>query len=500
MVLPTGGGKSVIAVDVIAGAVAKGARALVIGHRKELIDQFYVHLGRVGLTPGIMRGDDERTDAAAPVQVGTIQTLVRRDLPPADLVFVDEAHRCPGDSYARVLEAFPKATVIGLTATPQRLDGKPLRDQFDAMVEVETYSELIDEGAIVAPIVYAPRKEVDLSKVHTVAGDYNEGELAEAMMAVVGNVAQEWIDKAGGRQTVVFAVNIAHSREIVESFKDAGITRVAHLDGETPKWERERILLDLETGKLQVVVNVGVLCEGWDQPSVKCCVMACPTKSLTKWMQTAGRVLRPWCKVCRVAACDVPGHKSEVPVLLDHGSNVDRHRMPHEDRDWSLDGKPKNKSATAYRTCPACYAYVEKMPCPVCGHAPAVASREVKKVDGVLDRVNAQIKKQQAEASADPKRAFFDARVEEAKKKGYAPGWPSVKYKEKYDQWPSWAWSQSVKADFHKDTDWQERVAKRKREREFWEEKKRAEQAAAPPVEEPTTPEQEVYGDDLIPF
>ena len=164
---PTGSGKTVIAIAVsmLRRAVELGDRVLVIAHRTELIDQFWSALYRQGITAGVMRGQDERTDPSAPVQRGTIQTLTRRDLPPASLVVVDEAHRVPGESYTRTLEAYPGATILGLTATPSRLDGRPLSDAFDALVQAASYSELIDEGSILAPIVYAPRKAPDLSKV-----------------------------------------------------------------------------------------------------------------------------------------------------------------------------------------------------------------------------------------------------------------------------------------------------------------------------------------------
>lgn len=461
LVAATGSGKSVMACSMIARAVALGDSVLVIGHRKELIDQFYVHLGRVGIVPGILRGSDERTDPSARVQVGTIQTLVRRDLPPASLVIVDEAHRTPGDSYARVLQAYPRATVLGLTATPCRLDGQPLAEYFDVLVESAPYSELIDAGAIVAPIVYAPRKAPDLSTVRKVAGDYDEGQLDTVMRAphVIGDVVDTWLERAQGRRTVVFAVSVAHSKELCSEFQTEGV-RAAHLDGTTPEDERAQILLDLETGKLQVVCNVGVLTEGWDQPSVKCCVMARPTLSLTFHMQTAGRVLRPWCPECRFACCI---HQSQKPILLDHAGNVARHGLPHEDRVWSLDGKAKLKSETKARVCPSCYAYVEGMPCPLCGYAPPVAKRELRKAPGVLERIDSAIARERA---ADPQRAFYDAQVDSARKKGFKPGFASAKYKEKFGGWPPWAWSQATLASY--DAEWRERVTKRERERAFW--------------------------------
>ena len=472
MSCPTGGGKTVIATAMIATAIGFGSRVVVIVHRKELVDQFNFHLRSMGIAAGVMRGCDERTDPSAVVQLATIQTLVRRVLPPADLVIVDECHRVPSDSYARTLEAYPRATVFGLTATPCRLDGRPLREHFDAMVQVASYSELIDQGAILAPIVYAARKPPDLAKVRTVAGDYHEKDLELAVREphVIGDVVAEWKAHSDGRRTVVFAVGIDHSNDLAERFGDEG-ARVAHLDGTTPEYERSRILLDLELGKLDVVCNVGVLTEGWDQPKVKCAVMARPTKSLTLWMQCAGRILRPW--------------GEQAPLILDHSGNVDRHGLPHEDREWSLDGAVTRRPSGCLRVCQTCYGYVDGSPCPLCGAVAAAGERrELRKADGVLERIGKNIEK---ERSSDPKRAYFDDQVEQAQRKGFKPGYASAKFKEKFGAWPSWAWSQGVKADFAKNAEWQGRVAKKTREREFWQKQQQAgdslEDVAAPAEE-----------------
>ena len=481
IVAPTGSGKTVIGVAIALLAMAQGARVLWIAHRKELVDQAWGAFYRRGVVPGVLRGQDERTDPAALVQVGTIQTLARRDLPPADFVFVDEAHRCPGDSYARVLAGYPAATVFGLTATPARLDGEPLRAHFDAMGGVAPYSTLIDGGAILAPVVYAARQAPKTERLHRTGGDYRLDELEAAVREphVVGDVVDRWLELsgvgpggeklAGRRKTVLFAVGIAHSRELVELLR-AERVRAAHLDGTTPEGEREQILLDLELGKLELVSNVGVLCEGWDQPSVKCCVMARPTLSLTLWMQCAGRILRPWCGLCGVPRCEE--HPQVAPLVLDHSGNVGRHGLPHEDRNWTLDGPGRKPPGDAIRLCPKCNGYVKKSPCELCGFAAPVARRAIRTSDGVLERVDAAIA---AERSKDPKRAEFDKLADEARRKGFKPGYASAKWKEKHgDKWPPWEWSQALKAEFAKDADWQEREAKRSRERAFWKEQNEA--------------------------
>jgi DNA repair protein RadD len=466
LVAPTGSGKTAIACMVIAGALSHDQRILVLGHRKEICDQFWGALNAQGITAGVMRADDERRFDLSPVQIGTVQTLVRRELPPADLVFVDEAHRIPGDSYQRILDAYPKATIIGLTATPCRLDGVGLRNYFDALLEVEKYSELTFLGWLSAPIVYAPKFDVDLSGVRKMHGDYEERALERVMTQphVVGDVLREWKEKACGRSTVIFAVGIEHSKAIAAQFAAEGIA-CAHLDGTTPEDERIQILCDLEVGRLQVVSNVGVLCEGWDQPRVKCCVMARPTLSLTLYMQCVGRILRPWEKV--------------VPIVLDHAGNTARHGLPHMDREWSLDGAPKQDKKTTHTVCNQCFAYVERFPCPLCDYSPPVVSREVRVADGVLERIDAAIERDRAAEKTDPRRAYFDKMADQARERGFKPGFASAKYKEKYGEWPPWAWSQSVRDQFAQDEQWQEDLARTEARRAFWQARK----AAAPPIE-----------------
>ena len=498
---PTGSGKTVMAVQMIVTGLTLGARFLVIAHRKELIDQFYSQLRRVGITPGIMRGSDDRTDAEASVQLGTVQTLTRRQLPPADIVFVDEAHRVPGDSYARVLQAYPKATVLGFTATPCRLDGRPLKEHFDVLIESAPYSVLLDGANILAPIVYAPMRPPDLSKVRKVAGDYDEGQLSAVMgrAHVIGDVVRTWQHRAEGRKTVVFAVSVEHSRGLRNRFEAEGV-RVAHLDGTTPEAERTRVLVDLELGRLDVVCNVGVLCEGWDQPAVKCCVMARPTLSLTLWMQCAGRILRPWCPACGGKCVDSSHPPYVPPILLDHSGNADRHGLPHEDRQWSLEGRATRQVQTIYRVCAGCYAYVDRMPCPLCGYQAEVKKREIREAPGVLKRIDENIAKEKAQAverfSADPRRAYFEAQAEIARKRGFKPGYASAKFKEKFnDEWPPWAWSKALITECAKDGDWQARIEKKAREREFWQER---EAKRAPAEEVAYEPEPDESGIDSL--
>jgi superfamily II DNA or RNA helicase len=198
--------------------------------------------------------------------------------PRADLVFIDECHRSLARSYVELLGHYPRAVIIGLTATPYRADGKGLGDMYDALVLVSSPRELIDHGYLVEPRVFTVPESAmpDLDGVRVRGGDYDEKALERAVdrSVLVGNIVEHWLKHAGGIRTVAFAVSVAHSRHIVERFREAGVA-AEHLDGATPTTERDAILARLEEGTTTVVSNVGCLCEGYDQPAVNRALRAC---------------------------------------------------------------------------------------------------------------------------------------------------------------------------------------------------------------------------------
>jgi len=375
--LPTGSGKTLTSASILISAMAKGKRVMFAAHRKELIDQTVCAFGRLGVADiGVVRASDRRYRPSAMCQIASVQTLARRQpIPGVALVVIDECHRGLAKSYAQALfMAYPTARFLGLTATPIGPNGRALGGVFDSLVEGATYSELIAEGHIVEPIVFTTPTQADLSDCRTSGGDYNLEDLEKAVNrgSLIGNIVAEWQRHASELRTVVFAVSVLHSRAIVERFASAGVA-AEHLDGETPEDQRAAILARLEAGTTRVVSNVGVLCEGWDMPSVKACVLACPTKSLVKFMQCAGRVLRPW--------------EGIRPIILDHAGNIDRHGMPHEDREWSLEAKPKRKGGGApMKSCTSCYAYVPAS-CRVCPHCGAEFEAAIKREPKGLDEV-----------------------------------------------------------------------------------------------------------------
>ncbi len=445
LVIPTGGGKTLTASEVMRLAVSLGNRVLFVVHLRELVDQTVRALSRLGFSDvGVMRGDDDRVDPHAMVQVASIQTLARRVKPGADVIILDEAHRSLADTYARhIFGAYAEAVIIGLTATPCRGDGRPLGERYEEMVIGATYSQLIADGHIANPRVIAPKTTPDLSRVRRIGGDWDEGELERIMRGLVGHIIPTWQEYAEGRSTVVFASGIDHSKDIAARFRAVGVA-AEHLDGTMPSNERERLIAGLRSGRITVLSNCAVLTEGFDAPEVRCAIIARPTLSLVLHMQTAGRALRPG---------------AVQPLIIDHANNVERHGLPHEDRTWSLDGpvvRPKTKNP--YKTCKGCFAYIpmRATECPYCGFVHVAEARELPEEHDA----------EMAEVSpAMVERAFFVDQVQRCQRFGMKPGAAGYKFKERFGRWPPWAWSQEAKRIFEADWLWKERCDERARVR-----------------------------------
>jgi DNA repair protein RadD len=261
LVAPTGSGKTVIASAIVQGAVAKGKRVLFLAHRRELIDQAASKLWACGIDAGIILAG-RRPRPEQPVQVASVQTLWTRafrgtsmEAPLADVIVVDEAHHVRAQTYGKILDHYPNAVVLGLTATPCRGDGRGLGNVFGTLVECPGVQELIDLSFLVPTKVYAPSTP-DLSGIRVERGDYVESQLAERVNTdrLVGDIVDHWLRLAEGRKTVVFATGVAHSLHIRDEFRRSGVW-AEHIDGTTPIEEREAILKRLSEGTVKVVTN-----------------------------------------------------------------------------------------------------------------------------------------------------------------------------------------------------------------------------------------------------
>lgn len=368
-VSPTGSGKTTVYSHLSWQIDGAGRRVLVLVHRRELAAQGCNRLREFGVNFGlIMAGESPRPSAR--VQVASVQTLVRRPvMPDADLVICDEAHLSTAGTWQKILEQYPKARILGLTATPWRLSGKPLAGQYDEHVVIATPTELRESGSL-CPYNGFSYKTPDLSDVKTVAGEYNEKQTAEKMSAsvIVDSVVEEYGKHARDLSTIVYAVTVEHSKQLTARFKAAGVA-AEHLDGTTPIEARKAVLRRVESGQTRVLVNCGLFIEGLDIPRLKVCIDAAPTKSLARAIQRWGRVRRPWNGV--------------TARIHDHSFNVRLHGLPDAERDYSLSAKPEKPPSLS--TCEVCLALYSGPACPSCDHVNEVRVTEAREIQTIDD-------------------------------------------------------------------------------------------------------------------
>jgi DNA repair protein RadD len=443
LVAPTGSGKTLLAASMIEGAAKLGRRVWFLAHRVELVAQASEKLDGFGVPHGVMMrafrdaSGSSRERPGEPVQVASVPTVARRAHvgPSPDVVFVDEAHRSLAASYAGILEAHPGATVIGLTATPWRSDGRGLGDLYQSLVVVADVRDLVRRGFLCdyTGFLY---DDPDLGGVKVRRGDYDERQLGEVMggASILGRMVERWREHADGLATVVFAVSVEHSKRIVADFIAAGVA-AEHLDGETPADLRRGILARLADGRTQVVSNVGVLVEGVDVPCIACVILACPTLSLSRYLQMVGRGMRP--------------HPGKARLRIhDHAGCIARHGLPDLPRDWSLESDVSVTREAKRRTdsgevlvCRGCGATCEKgVPaCPECGKSFQRQARKVVEVAGLKPIDLDDVRRTRGERETD--REEFRALVAEQEQRGEEPGWAARVWRMRHGgEAPRWSW------------------------------------------------------------
>jgi superfamily II DNA or RNA helicase len=348
--LPTGGGKTVIFCSIAQEFISQSQPVLVIAHREELITQAAAKLESfTGKKVGIIKAG-YKPDPSCLVQVASIQSLARREKPPASLVIFDEAHHCYSRTYAEIFKYYTEQSsyILGCTATPRRGDGKGLRNLhdkisgFEELVTGLTVNDLISDGFLSDFKVFVSSSIADASAagLRTTAGDYNQSDLAEFVKEkiIIGDVVETWLEYAKHKRTVLFAVSVDHSKELAEAFQQSGIA-AEHLDGTTPIEERKAILDRFRLGETLVLCQHSIVTEGVDIPLIEAVQFTRPTKSLTIWFQAIGRALRP-----------APG-KSHA-IVIDHTDTHLNLPLPKGDIKWSLDTS-KNRLKKNI-TCPKC--------------------------------------------------------------------------------------------------------------------------------------------------
>jgi len=434
---PTGCGKTALSVGLVKGARLKGKRVAFLANRIQLVEQASSTFRKYGIDHGVIQGENSRREYEN-VLVCSIQTIARRGIPDVDFIIIDEAHGVAGSKdYRGIIETFAGKPVIGLSASPFAKGlgkvydslGGPL---FERMVIASSIRELIDDGFLVDCDIYAPG-EPDMTGFKQVKNrfgelDYSDMDVGEATdkPELIGDIVTHWMKLAKGTPTVVFASNIAHSKHIVEQFLAAGVT-AEHIDCYDDTDTRRETLKRFESGKTTIISNSALLAEGWDAPFCQTLILARPTKSLIRYLQMAGRVLRPADGKTRA-------------LILDHSGTVKHLGFPTDDLPLELDdGKPK-KSAQAKKkeklptACAKCSFMKTAHKCPACGFAPEKQS-DVHMADGELvkqDRGAKKVKATQAE-----KQQFFSELLGLKSMRSYSEGRIANIFREKFGVWPN---------------------------------------------------------------
>lgn len=392
LVLPTGAGKTAIASYIAKGVAERARRVYFCCHRTELVEQTSATWSKYGIGHGFIAAN--RPAPSATANVCSIDTLRHRllSVPEPEVAVWDEAHHLGAAGWQAIMNHWSTCWHIGLTASPWRLDGVGLGRQFDEMVEGPSTAWLMERGYLSSYEIFAPNPP-DMTGVRRQAGDYSRREAAERMDVPkrIGDMLTHWRRHAHGMRTVAFGVNVADSRMIVDRFNGAGVPS-AHLDADTPKDERARVIRDFAAGRLTVVSNVGLFGEGFDlsaiaqtDVTVDCLIDAAPTQSLAAVLQRWGRVLRP---------------KDYAAVILDHAGNSNRHGFPDDPREWSLadrektgrGGKADPDAPPPPFTC-RCFRQIRRpLPstCPHCGESLQAMAKPVEEGEGELRRMTAE--------------------------------------------------------------------------------------------------------------
>jgi len=449
--LPTGAGKSIIMGHIAKACIDKGNKVLALMHRRGLVGQLGNRFESCGVTSGTIMSGVE-SNLSNKVQIGTNQTFSRRRLfekidpetgglfkpwqHPADVVLLDEGHRSLSKSFQNTLEAYKDKVVLGFTATPVLSSGAGFCAYYEKLIQPVTVQELIDIGSLV-PGVYYGLSAPDLENIKMVAGDYEKKTLGERVKdpKIIGDIVENWNRIAFGKKTLVFAVNVKHSKAIVYEFTRNGIA-AEHLDAHSSDEKRDEIIKRFRVGEIQVLSNVGIFIEGTDIPEIECVCLARPTKSIGVYLQMIGRGARPF-----------PG--KENFIVLDHGKNINEHGFYEDPIEWTLAGKeisykkpvPREKKEKYKMTCHVCSAIFTGNICPQC-------YTEVENYGKKIEAIGAELKrlKEDETKSTDKRKGVALRRLQpsiligmlkhEANRLGKSDKWIRAQYKSINDRWP----------------------------------------------------------------
>ncbi len=387
LVLPTGAGKTVIFSELAKDFVAQDKNVLILVHRRELVKQACEKLDLIDVEYGVIAsGFDSNQDSS--LQVASVYTLWRRiaankDTFVPDVIIFDEAHHVAAGTWTTIIDKYKTALRVGVTATPIRLDNRPLGKFFDRLINGVQVNHLVSKGYLCDHKVFAGAKLPDLSKLKERRGDYQAKDLKKVMdqPVIIGDAVHQYKKHLSNKPAIAFCVDIAHATKVLQQFKKEGV-KAELLTGSMKLDERDNVLNRLRSHKTHVVVSVDVISEGTDLPCVSGAILLRPTKSQALYMQQVGRILRP--------------EKDKTAIVLDHVGNTYRHDFIDIERHWKLEfdhEKIKKLPKPIFITCKNCgFVYKPQKSCPNCGLK--VSKKELLAIEGELKELKRQEEKQ----------------------------------------------------------------------------------------------------------
>lgn len=389
---PTGVGKTNLSAALIKSIFDAGKRVIFAVHRADLLHQTALTFKRFGI-PFSYIAAGQHYNPYHRVFIASIPTLQNRlGRYPADWVFIDEAHLSASAGWSKTIAHYKSkgAKLIGLTGSPERLDGKPLGDVWDTLVLGPSTRWLIENGFLSRYRAFAPAG-IDLTGVHVRGGDYVQSEIDDLMAgkAVLAGAVKHWRKYAAGKRTIAFAPSVKRAEALAAEFREHGVMAVS-IDGTTPSEDRKAAFNAFADGDISVITSVNLFCEGFDlaaqvdrDVTVEAVLLYRPTQSLALHLQQIGRALRK---------------KPDPAIILDLVGNLARLGLPDEEREWSLEGRNK-KAAPSVLVCKECFASHDPAPvCPECGYVYEKAAKDGPGLGRVLDEVDGELEEIDIEA------------------------------------------------------------------------------------------------------
>ena len=417
--MPTAAGKTHVAMEIIQHGLKHGKRIGFCVDRITLLDQTLDQFTEHGIPFGVVQSDHPMWNAAAPVQIISLQTLARRrpdNWPPVDLFIIDEAH-VQYEIVKKLMARWNNIKYIGLSATPFT---RGLGLIWQDLVVATTTSELIELGYLADYDAYAP-SQPDLTGVRRSGADYSTPDLEERMNVLTGDIVAHYVAHGGGGKGLYFTPTVAYAQSLALEFQTQGVD-ADHVSGYDTDERRQEVMGKYKSGEIQVVTNCEVLTKGFDQPDIMVGGLCRPTRSLSLHIQMCGRFIRAF--------------EGKKKLILDHAGNIERLGFPDDDLPTTLDmGEANVNSDTRDRddpqpwTCPKCHSLVPERTriCPTCGHA-AQRPAGVQVEAGVLQKIE--------RTGVSQKQAVYSMLNQMRIEMKYKQGWVANQYKQLFGVWP----------------------------------------------------------------